>query len=156
MKQHSLKISFTEYEGPDTLDQTRRNLMEKAVEAAAKAYAPYSSYQVGAAALLENGEIICGNNQENAAYPSGLCAERVALFYAGSKHPDLAVLRLAIAALRDGELQSEPISPCGGCRQVMWEKESTHEHDMEVILCGAKRIRVVSRASALLPLPFAF
>ena len=104
--------------------------------------------------LLDNGEIITGNNQENAAYPSGLCAERVAVFYAGSLYPGASVEKIAITALLKGNLQEEPVSPCGGCRQVLLEKESLAKLPMEVILYGSKRIRVLQKASDLLPLPF--
>ena len=104
------------------LDNIYRQLYEAAFEASKKAYAPYSKFHVGAAVLLENGEILSGNNQENAAYPSGLCAERTTLFYAGARYPDAAVLILAIAAMKDGE-RVDLITPCGACRQVMLETE---------------------------------
>jgi len=154
MKQRSLRIQLTEYERLDELQEQQVLLVKKAIEAAKNAYAPYSSYKVGAAALLENGEIITGNNQENAAYPSGLCAERVAIFYAGSQYPDVPVNVIAITAIQDGSIQEEPVSPCGGCRQVLLEKENLGNSPMQVILYGSKRIQVLSRASDLLPLPF--
>ena len=105
---------------------------------------------------MEDGNIITGTNQENAAYPSGLCAERVALFYAGSKYPGLKVLSIAVSAIEDGELVERPVSPCGGCRQVMHETELRANHPVEIILYGKEKIRVIKRAADLLPLPFAF
>jgi cytidine deaminase len=154
MKQEYYQFQYGRYTRLEELSGQQVQLVRSAIEAAGKAYAPYSSYRVGAALLLENGEIITGNNQENAAYPSGMCAERVALFYAGSRFPEVAVTSLAIAALREGTIQEEPVTPCGGCRQVMWEKESQGKRPMEVILYGANHIHVISRAMDLLPLPF--
>jgi cytidine deaminase len=154
MKERALRIHLAEYERLDELPEQQARLVSSAIMAAKHAYAPYSGYKVGAAALLRNGEIITGNNQENAAYPSGLCAERVAIFYAGSQYPDIPVDALAITAIREGSIQEEPVSPCGGCRQVLLEKENLGKSPMQIILYGSKRIQVLSRASDLLPLPF--
>jgi cytidine deaminase len=154
MKQRAFTIRLAEYDRQEELSEQQKALVNKAKEAAHKAYARYSNYKVGAAALLENGEIITGNNQENAAYPSGLCAERVAIFYAGSQFPDIPVRGLAIAALQDGAFQEEPVAPCGGCRQVLFEKEVQGGKPMELILFGSRRIRVLKRAEDLLPIPF--
>jgi cytidine deaminase len=156
MKQRAYTIRLNEFQGPDELTVKQQNLVQKAMETARSAYAPYSGYHVGAAVLLENGEIIVGSNQENAAYPSGLCAERVAVFYAGARHPGVPVLSLAIAAMRDGVYQEEPVAPCGGCRQVLFEKESQGKIPMEVILYGSKKIQVLRQAADLLPLSFIF
>ena len=122
MKQRAYTIRIAEYDRLNHLP-ARSELVEKAMEAAGNAYAPYSKYQVGAAVLLENGKIYTGNNQENAAYPSGMCAERVAIFYAGAQNPDVPVVSIAIAAYSEGKFQEEPVTPCGGCRQVLYEKE---------------------------------
>lgn len=154
MKERALRIQLAEYDRLDELSEKQAHLVKKAIEAAKNAYAPYSAYKVGAAALLKNGEIITGNNQENAAYPSGLCAERVAIFYAGSQYPDVPVDAIAITAIQEGSIQEEPVSPCGGCRQVLLEKENLGSSPMQVILYGGKRIQVLNRASDLLPLPF--
>jgi len=154
MKQQSVQIRFTEYERLDELSEMQVTLINRAIEAAKSAYAPYSSYHVGAAVLLENGEIITGNNQENAAYPSGLCAERVAIFYAGSQFPAISATSMAIVAMQDGSIQDQPVTPCGGCRQVLCEKESQGNTPLELILYGKKKIQVVERAADLLPLPF--
>jgi len=154
MKHQSIEIQFTEFERLDELSETKVTLINRAIEAAQHAYAPYSAYHVGAAVLLENGEIVTGNNQENAAYPSGLCAERVAIFYAGSQFPDISATSMAIVAMQDGSIQDQPVTPCGACRQVLCEKESRGNTPLELILYGKKKIKVVQRASDLLPLPF--
>jgi cytidine deaminase len=153
MKQRAYTIRIAEYDSLEDLP-ARSELVKKAMEAARNAYAPYSKYQVGAAVLLENGKIYTGNNQENAAYPSGMCAERVAIFYAGAQNPDVPVVCIAIAAFNDGKFQEEPVPPCGGCRQVLYEKESQGNIPMEVILYGSKRIQVLRSAIDLLPIPF--
>ena len=150
----ALQIRFNEYNRLDELSEIQVTLVNRAIEAAKSAYAPYSNYYVGAAVLLGNGEIITGNNQENAAYPSGLCAERVAIFYAGSQYPDVPATSIAIAAIRDGTIQEEPVSPCGGCRQVLCEKEFLGATPIEVILYGTRRIQVIQQATDLLPFPF--
>ena len=135
------------------LDNIYRQLYEAAFQASKKAYAPYSKFHVGAAVLLENGEILSGNNQENAAYPSGLCAERTTLFYAGARYPDAAVQILAIAAMKDGE-RVDLITPCGACRQVMLETEQRYNTPMKVLLCGKEEAYLVPCATALLPFCF--
>ncbi|MCK5137907.1 MAG: cytidine deaminase [Bacteroidales bacterium] len=154
MKQKVIQIRMKEYERLEELTEMQVNLVNRAIESAGNAYAPYSGYHVGAAVLLANGKIVTGNNQENAAYPSGLCAERVAIFYAGSQYPDVPVSSIAIAAIRDGTIQEEPVSPCGGCRQVLCEKEFLGATPIEVILYGNRRIQVIQQATDLLPLPF--
>ena len=123
------------------------------IKATGQSYAPYSKFHVGAAALLEDGTIITGSNQENAAYPSGLCAERVALFHAGHQYPDMPVVALAIAAATNGR-QVESISPCGACRQVLLEAEQRYGKPMKVLLCGTKEVVVAESAESLLPLCF--
>ena len=155
MKHRAITIRIAEYQHLDELSDEQANLVKRAIESAKQAYAPYSDFRVGAALFLANGEIITGNNQENAAYPSGLCAERVAIFYAGANYPEVSVKMMAVTALKDGELQEEPVSPCGGCRQVMLEKETQGENPMEIILYGTKKIQILKRATDLLPLPFA-
>ena len=129
-------------------------LIDRAKEAAFRAYAPYSKFNVGAAALLSNGEVITGNNQENVAFPSGLCAERTTLFYAHSQYPGEAVQALAIAAYTEGDFLDRPISPCGACRQVMLETEIRADRPVKIILYGKKEIYVVESVGDLLPLAF--
>lgn len=154
MKQRAYTVRLFEYNGPDELAEEQQKLVQGAMDAARDAYAPYSGYKVGAAALLANGETVMGNNQENAAYPSGLCAERVAIFYAGARYPGVPVKSIAIAAIREGSFQEEPVAPCGGCRQVLYEKETQGKAPMEVILFGSKKIQVIKQVADLLPLPF--
>ena len=138
---------------PQELPDCDQPLIIAAVKATEQAYAPYSNFHVGAAALLDNGEIITGSNQENAAYPSGLCAERVALFHAGHQYPTVPVVALAIAAATNGR-QVESISPCGACRQVLLETEQRFGRPMKIILCGTKEMMVAQSAESLLPLCF--
>lgn len=152
MKKIKLEIQLEEQRWED-LPVEEQELGKQALEAAHRAYAPYSRFQVGAAALLANGEIVTGNNQENAAYPSGLCAERVALFYAGARYPDVAVRTLAIVAVAGGNIQTN-ISPCGACRQVLLETEQRYNSPMRVLLCGKEKVVVFSSAADLLPLCF--
>ena len=137
------------------LSEVEQKLVAAAKEATLRSYAPYSRFHVGAAVLLDNGEIITGNNQENCAYPSGLCAERTTLFYANSRYPDVPVRILCIAA-RDtsGTFTKEPISPCGACRQVMLETEHRYSGKMEVLLYGEEETYVFESAADLLPLIF--
>jgi cytidine deaminase len=156
MKQRAFTIRMAEYDSLEDLTDRQANLVRQAMDAAGNAYAPYSSYRVGAAVLLQNGQVITGNNQENAAYPSGLCAERVAVFYASAQFPDIPAVCLAIAAMQDGRFQDEPVTPCGGCRQVLYEKEVKGGAPMELILYGRKKIQVLRQAVDLLPLPFVF
>lgn len=156
MKQRAYTIRLKEFDRKEDLTPEQEELVTRAISVAKDAYAPYSKYYVGAALRLENGEIIIGNNQENVAYPSGLCAERVAIFYAGARYPDQAVSSIAVAAIQNGILQEEPVPPCGACRQVIYEKELHGKRNMEVILVGSKKIQVIDRACDLLPLPFIF
>ena len=156
MKQRAYTVRLKEYNLPDELPDEQEKLVQIAMESARNAYAPYSGYHVGAAALLDNGETIAGNNQENAAYPSGLCAERVAIFYAGARYPGVPVKSIAIAAMREGSFQEEPVAPCGGCRQVLYEKETQGKAPMEIILYGSLKIQVLNQVADLLPLPFKF
>ncbi len=138
----------------DELTEQEQLLVRQAQKATQRSYSPYSRFQVGAAVLLDNETIITGSNQENAAYPSGLCAERTALFYAGSQYPDMPVKALAIAGYTEGEFLDEPLSPCGACRQVMLETETRSNIPMRVYLVGRKKIYILESASSLVPLSF--
>ncbi len=139
----------------EELNETEKKLIAAAKEATFRSYAPYSQFHVGASVLLANGEIITGNNQENCAFPSGLCAERTTLFYANSRYPDIPVKILCIAA-RDtsGEFTKDPISPCGGCRQVMLETEHRFGIPMQVMLYGTDGTYFIACARDLLPVAF--
>ncbi len=138
----------------DELNDTDKLLVDKAKEQTQNAYAPYSTFQVGAAIELDNGVIIGGNNQENAAYPSGLCAERVAMFYANAQYPNTAVNTIAIAGYTKGAFLNLPITPCGSCRQVLLETETRFEKDIRVILYGSDEIFIINNVKQLLPLCF--
>lgn len=138
----------------DELNTSQQQLIEKAKEQVEKAYAPYSGFHVGAAVELANGKIFAGSNQENSAYPSGLCAERVAMFYANSQYPDVAVNTIAIAAHTNGAFLKDPVTPCGSCRQVLLESETRFEKDITVILYGTEQIYVIDNVKQLLPLCF--
>lgn len=139
----------------EELDDSDRLLVNKAYSICQKAYAPYSKFKVGASTLLGNGEIVLGNNQENIAYPSGLCAERVALFYAGANFPDQEVKTICIVAEGDLLPFDQILSPCGGCRQVMLETETRQKNPFRVILVSQnKRTIIFSSANDLLPFAF--
>ncbi len=139
----------------DELTETDRVLVMKAREATYRAYAPYSKFHVGAAILLDNGEIVTGSNQENAATPSSLCAERTAAYYAHSTYPDAKFKTIAIAA-RDttGSELADPISPCGACRQALLEFETLAGHNVRVVLAGSRQCYVLDSVHSLLPLSF--
>ena len=138
----------------DELDSSKQNLINRAKEQVTKAYAPYSEFHVGAAVELENGEIFAGSNQENSAYPSGLCAERVAMFFANAQYPDQPVKTLAIAAFTNGNFLAEPITPCGSCRQVLLETEQRFEKDITILLYGTNHVYEIKNVKQLLPLCF--
>ena len=154
MKEITLKINYQEYESPAEMSAEDQELVAAAHEARKGSYSPYSNFQVGAALRLANGLIVKGANQENAAYPSGLCAERTAMFWASANYPDVAFDSLAISAADHGVLCELPASPCGSCRQVMAEYEKKYGRPLKVILVGAKRIRKFSKVEDLLPIIF--
>lgn len=137
------------------LSDEERHLVEVAIEATNRSYAPYSKFHVGAAVRLDNGVEIIGCNQENAAYPSGLCAERTALFAAGAQYPDVPVCMLAIAARgTNGEMEEEPVGPCGSCRQVIIESETRAKAPIRILLYGKKYVYVIDGIKELMPLTF--
>ena len=139
----------------DELTPVQQNLVDDARSATARSYAPYSHFNVGAAILLSDGSIVTGANQENAAFPSGTCAERTAGYYAGANHPDARFEKIAIAARgTDGEEVEQPIPPCGACRQALLEYEKLAGHDVEVLLAGRDAIYILPSVSSLLPLSF--
>lgn len=139
----------------DDLSETERKLVEKACEATKNSYAPYSKFNVGAAVLLKNGKIIAGANQENAAFPSGLCAERTAIFAAQANYPDQPITVLAIAARDANGLRNKPVTPCGSCRQVVLEVEERYKQPVEILLYGRSGIYRIKSIKDLLPLSFA-
>jgi cytidine deaminase len=154
MKTTEIKITVYEFANIDELPDNDQNLLLEARQITAFAYAPYSGFHVGAAVLLGNGKVVTGNNQENSAYPSGLCAERVALFYANANYPDSEVKTIAISAAKNGILVNDPVKPCGGCRQALAEAEVRFETPIRIILDGQDSIMVLNGVESLLPLSF--
>lgn len=150
MEKRELQIDYTVYK--KMYPEGYKGLCEKALQVIPQAYSVYSGFSVGAALLLDNGEVVTGTNQENAAYPSGLCAERTALFYAASQYPRAKVKALAIAAFEGGSQTARFIPPCGACRQVMAEIIK-RMGDFDVVMMGEEE-SVVLKASALLPFTF--
>ena len=132
------------------LTEEQKSVVEAAKKATSGSYSPYSNYKVGAAVLLDNGEIITGSNQENAAYPSGLCAERTALFYAGANYPNVPVRKLAIISRQGKQI----CTPCGSCRQVICECEARYGSPIEILLCSDTEVYVIQGIEALLPFGF--
>jgi len=145
------KIHICDY---NELQSNEKIIINSAKEACFRAYAPYSRFLVGAAVSLANGEIVTGSNQENAAFPSGLCAERTALFYANSQYPDQAVKFMAIAAYTQGDFVDRPVSPCGACRQVILETEMRYRNPIRILLYGKSEIYMIEGIKDLLPLSF--
>lgn len=153
MQKKTVETTITIYQF-DELEISQQQLINKAKEQVNKAYAPYSGFHVGAAIELENGEIFAGSNQENSAYPSGLCAERVAMFYANAQFPDVAVKTLAIAAFTNEKFLAIPVTPCGACRQVLLETEMRYEKDITILLYGTEEVYLIDNVKQLLPLCF--
>ena len=149
-----ITVPVTEYT-LDELSAERRELVELARKYTHNAYAPYSHFSVGAAIRLDNGEIVCGANQENAAFPSSMCAERTTAYYAHATYPDAKFRTIAIAARgTDGKEQKSPIAPCGACRQALLEYETLGGEDVEVLLVGSDEIYRLPSVKSLLPVSF--
>lgn len=155
MEKIEVKASAIIFNNIEELAQEDRMLMDKAIEARAKAYAPYSKFNVGAAFLLENGNIVLGNNQENAAYPSGMCAERVGVWKIGSEFPGVKIKKLAITAASSQNKVDKPVGPCGACRQTLSEYEINQKEPIEILFMGEVG-KVVKTESLLSLLPFSF
>jgi cytidine deaminase len=136
MKKISITTDFDVFESIQELPEIIQNLMQEAIAIRKKAYAPYSNFKVGTALLLDNGKIILGSNQENAAYPSGLCAERVAIFQAGTVYPEAKIIKIAISAASGNSTTSAPIPPCGSCRQSIAEYEIKQNTPIEIYFMG--------------------
>jgi len=155
MRELNVSTSFKVYDSVEELEFDTKKLMEKAIEIRKTAYAPYSNFLVGVALELDNGEIITGTNQENAAYPSGLCAERVAIFYTGSQFPNAKILKLCITASPKDRDSDIPIPPCGACRQSIAEYEFKQDSLIEIYFMGAKgEVYKSESLKNLLPLVF--
>lgn len=153
MKEIELKIKITLC-GLEELSDEDQELIRLAIEATNNAYAPYSKFGVGAALRLADGTTVIGANQENAAFPSGLCAERTAIFAAQAQHPDQPITTIAIAARNENGLLADPITPCGACRQVMTGIEDRYKQPLRVMLYGTNGIYSVDSAVDLMPLSF--
>ena len=154
METNRIEISYVQYASKDEMPEADAQLLTRAEEMTANSYAPYSNFHVGAAVLMSDGRIFGGSNQENAAFPSGLCAERTALYYASAQCPDQDVVAVAIAAEYQGKPAEGIPSPCGACRQAMVQYESKSGKPIKVILGGSDRILVFNSVSDLLPLVF--
>jgi len=153
MHLHEYITQVYEYQLDELLPEEKA-LVYKSREAVQNAYSPYSKFSVGAAVQLENEQIVLGNNQENAAYPSGLCAERVAIFYANANFPNVPVKAIAISAFTKNGLLIEPVPPCGACRQVLLEAETRFSKPIIVYLAGKNKILRINNIKSLLPLTF--
>lgn len=155
MNEITISTTLQVFNDINALDEEMQNLMTTAVDARNNAYAPYSKFHVGAALLLDNGEIVIGSNQENASYPSGLCAERTAVYYAGAKYPKSKIRRMAISASSQNQVTDTPIPPCGACRQAIAEYEIKQDQPIEIYFMGAQgRVLKSSSLANLLPLLF--
>ncbi len=155
MERKKLTLTFEVYDSIKEMDDVSVDLIQQARKASAHAYAPYSGFKVGAAVLLANGKIITGNNQENAAYPSGLCAERVAIFSASAMYPGEVVKAIAITAHAEDRPIEEPVCPCGSCRQVLSEYEYKQKENMRILMAGeGGTVLVAENVSSLLPYYF--
>ena len=155
MQQKHLSFPYQEYDSSEELPENERDLLKQAKSVLNSAYAPYSKYHVGAAVLLENGKIYTGNNQENMAFPSGLCAERVALYAAAANNPGITVRAIAITARSEAFPVTEPVPPCGSCRQSLIEYEMLSQKRIKVILMGETgKVIVIDGIDHLLPFSF--
>ena len=155
MRNVEIKTQIVVYDSVEELPYSAQELMNRAIETKRNAYAPYSKFKVGAALLLDNGKVVTGNNQENAAYPSGMCAERVAIWKASSEYPNSKVIQLAISASSSAQITKEPVAPCGACRQTLSEYEIKQDNKIEVFFMG--EIGKVIKTNSLLDLlPIAF
>lgn len=155
MEKIKFSASFEQYADKDDLEAFDKKLMDLAIEARDRSYSPYSQFSVGAAVLLDNGEIVTGNNQENAAYPSGMCAERVAIWTASALYPDVKVIKLLLSGRSKLRMVETPVSPCGACRQVLSEYESKQNSDIEIYFTGETG-KVIKTKSVKDLLPFSF
>ena len=155
MKEIKIETSLQVYNSISNLPEDVQQLMNSAIAARNNAYSPYSKFDVGAAILLDNGKVVSGSNQENASYPSGLCAERTAIYYAGARYPKAKMLKMALSASSQNQETLKPIPPCGACRQAIAEYEIKQDIPIEIYFMGVKGKVVKSKSLAnLLPLVF--
>ncbi|MEE4117274.1 MAG: cytidine deaminase [Marinilabiliaceae bacterium] len=149
-----IEIEIDEFSGTEELNNKDSELIEYSMKAAENAYSPYSNFSVGVALRLKSGKIVCGSNRENAAFPSGSCAEDTAISYASAAHPDDPIVSMAISAKKNQNFTTYPVSPCGNCRQIIAEEEDRHGKKIKIILYGSEKIEVINGISSLLPLRF--
>lgn len=154
VQKREISFKYLEVETPGELDHEDRKLLDAAIGAAENAYAPYSGFRVGSALRLSSGEIVTGANVENAAFPSGICAERNAISNAVTNYPGDKLLTIAIAALAKDGQTADPVAPCGNCRQVILEEETRSGSGIRLILGGRKKILIIEKGSDLVPLQF--
>lgn len=154
MTNQEIHIVYQEYNSIEEMNPEDRELAAEAIKAMEGAYAPYSHFHVGAAVRMSNGQIVRGANQENAAFPSGLCAERTAMFAAGARYPDKDMLSIALAGGVLGRLGSQPATPCGACRQVMAQYQAKSGKPMSVIMISADKVWKFEKVDDILPLIF--
>jgi cytidine deaminase len=154
MEKKTITIPYEEYASIEELGTADRLLLEAAIDAVKGSYAPYSHFNVGAAVRLADGTVVPGANQENAAYPSGLCAERTAMFAASAQHPGVPFESLAVVCSRDGVLMPNPGSPCGACRQVMAQYEREAKQPLRILLASGGPILAFTGVESLMPLVF--
>ena len=154
MEHKNLTVSYREYDSIEELPNSCKTLLQEAIEATANSYAPYSNFNVGAAVRMSGGATVTGSNQENAASPSGLCAERVAIFAAHHQYPSEAIETIAIAAKQNGKLTNELTYPCAACIQVMVESQKRSGKPVQVIVGSATKVQVFPSISELLPFSF--
>ena len=154
MTNQEIHIVYQEYNSIEELNPEDRELAAEAIKAMEGAYAPYSHFHVGAAVRMSNGQIVRGANQENAAFPSGLCAERTAMFAAGARYPDKDMLSIALAGGVMGRLGAQPATPCGACRQVMAQYQAKSGKPMSVIMISADKVWKFEKVDDILPLIF--
>ena len=154
MTERQIQISYQEYKSIEEMNPEDRELAAEAIKAMQGAYAPYSHFHVGAAVRMSNGQIVRGANQENAAFPSGLCAERTAMFAAGARYPDKDMQSIALAGGVMGRLGSQPATPCGACRQVMAQYQAKSGKPMSVIMISAEKVWKFEKVDDILPLIF--
>jgi cytidine deaminase len=152
MERYTIEIPVQKFLLSELSDE-EKFWIDTAIISAKQAYAPYSQFYVGAVVVLENGIPVTGNNQENIAYPSGMCAERVALYYAGARYPDVPVKTIVVIAVKDGIVQKH-ISPCGACRQVLLETEIRSNKPIRILLAGSEEVHIINSAEFLLPVSF--
>jgi len=155
MKKRKQEFEYTLFDSGEGLSSENKSLMGIAIAARKGAYAPYSKFKVGAAVLLENGKTVIGSNQENASYPAGVCAERVAMMYAGAKYPDFEIKAIAISATSENHQVDKPVSSCGICRQTMAEYEQKQKGPIEILMMGETGA-IIKCDSTLDLIPFAF